>query len=268
MADELVIREQKVVYFYEDELLAIRGNDNNVYVSLRHLCEALGLNPAGQIQRIQRTNILEQAYRLAQMNQAGGRRQVSLLRADMVPLWLAGISTKAVREDVRPRLEKYQAEAAKVLWEAFQEGRLTSEPSFESLLESDSPAVQAYKIAKAVVDLARNQILLESRLSQRLEQQEALLASHEQRLEQLEAQTGDPGRNVSPEQASQISQAVKTIAMLLSQKSGRNEYGGVYGALSRKFGITGYKLLPARRFQEAVDFLNEWHNSLSSHSPF
>ena len=32
-----------------------------------------------------------------------------------------------------------------------------------------------------------------------------------------------------PEQASQISQAVKAVAMELSKQSGRNEYGGVYG---------------------------------------
>ena len=59
------------------------------------------------------------------------------------------------------------------------------------------------------------------------------------------------------EQASQISQAVKTVAMTLSKASGSNQYGAVYGELYRKFGITSYKLLPAKRFNEAMSFPHE-----------
>ena len=45
--------------------------------------------------------------------------------------------------------------------------------------------------------------------------------------------------------------------------SGRNEFGGVYGELYRKFGVTGYRMLPARRFQEAMSFLAEWHETVT-----
>ena len=54
---------------------------------------------------------------------------------------------------------------------------------------------------------------------------------------------GDTGRYVTEDQASQISQAVKTVALKLGKKSGRNEYGAVYGELYRKFGVPGYKQL-------------------------
>jgi hypothetical protein len=64
---------------------------------------------------------------------------------------------------MRPKLEKFQREAAKVLWEAFQEGRLTADP-FEKLLQTaDEGLVQAYQMAQAIVQLARNQILLDGR---------------------------------------------------------------------------------------------------------
>jgi len=46
-------------------------------------------------------------------------------------------------------------------------------------------------------------------------------------------------RYVTPDQASQISQAVKAVALAIGKKSGRNEFGAVYGELYRKFGITG-----------------------------
>ncbi len=105
--------------------------------------------------------------------------------------------------------------------------------------------------------MARHQLILESRLNQ-----------HEDRLEQLESTLGDPGRFVTPEQASQISQAVKTVALKLGRKSGRNEYGAVYEELYRKFGITGYKQLPASRFQQAMNWLNEWRESIEGDAPF
>ncbi len=45
----------------------------------------------------------------------------------------------------------------------------------------------------------------------------------------------------------------------LTCKTGRNEFGGVYGELYREFGITSYKLLPANRFEEAMHWLGDWY---------
>jgi hypothetical protein len=187
-----------------------------------------------------------------------------MLRVDMVPFWLAKVDISRVRDDIKPKLVKYQKEVVKVLWEAFQEGRLTADPSFSDLLESDSPAAQAYKMARAMMELARNQLLLEARL----DTYDTRFVDHERRLEGIEATLGSPDRYVTPDQASQISQAVKTVAMKLSKASGRNEYGGVYGELYRKFGITSYKQLPAAKFEEAMSWLNEWRDSIEGDVPF
>jgi len=170
-----------------------------------------------------------------------------------------------VNEDVRPKLERFQREAAKVLWEAFQEGRLTTDPDFDSLVEAaaNSEAVQAYQIAQAVMKLARQQILIEARLSGRLNVHEHRLADHDDRLESIEMTLADTGRNVTPDQASQISQAVKAVALVLGQKSGRNEYGAIYGELYRREGVNSYKLIPAHRFERVMGWLNEWYQELT-----
>ena len=97
---------------------------------------------------------------------------------------------------------------------------------------------------------------------------EARLDEYGERLERIESMLGNTGRYVTPDQASQISQAVKTVALKLGKQSGRNEYGAVYGELYRKFGITGYKQLPAGRFQEAMSWLNEWRESIEGKLPF
>lgn len=253
----LQVAEQKVVQFLSDELVAVRARDGNIYVSVNHLTKALGLNRRGAVQRIERQPVLFKGFCYGPVETAGGRQQLGLLRVDLVSLWLAGIETSRVKEEIREKLERYQEEAAKVLWEAFQDGRLTTDVSFDDLLQTDSPAAQAYKMALAMLQMARQQLLLEGRIHE-----------HEMRLERIESTLGDPGRYVTPEQASQISQAVKAVALVLSKQTRRNEYGAVYGELYRKFGITGYKLLPARQFDEAITFLTEWHRSLTDDAPF
>ena len=260
----LTVIEQREVSFYEDELTAVRATDGHIYVSVKNLCDALGVDRASQVRRIKRQAILTDAYKggailtsPSKEGIGGGTQQSGLIRVDAVPLFLTGISIKSVRQEIRPKLERFQREAAKVLWEAFQQGRLTADLDFDALLAQDTPEAQAYKMAQAVLQLARNQLLMRSQL-----------ADHEQRLETIEAQLGDAGRNVTPDQASQISQAVKTVALALGKKTGRNEFGAVYGELYRKFGITGYKMLPARRFDEAMKFLTDWHENLAGTLPF
>lgn len=82
-----------------------------------------------------------------------------------------------------------------MLWEAFREGRLTSDLILNELLQTDSDAVQAYKMIQAMLKLARNQILLESRL----DEHETQLVGFEERLEQVEVTLGDPQHQVTPE---------------------------------------------------------------------
>jgi len=263
---ELEVVEQKEVRFYEDDLTAVRAADGHVYVAVNQMCQALGLDAQGQTRRIRRQEVLADGLKgVDKLATPGGRQSGYVLRVDLVPLWLSGIRTAAVSEDARPKLERFQREAAKVLWEAFQEGRLTADPEFDALVEAaaNPETVQAYQIAQAVMKLARQQILIEAQLSGRLDVHENRLADHDNRLEAIETSLTDSGRNVTPDQASQISQAVKAVALAYGRKSGRNEHGAVYGELYRKFGITGYKMLPARRFEEAMRFLTEWHESIT-----
>jgi len=259
MSKALIPVEQREVEFYGDFITAVILGDGNVYASIRHMCQALGLDTQGQTQRITRHTILNEGKGVCVLHtpssgqRGGGPQQVIVLRVDLVPLWLAGIRTKLVSEDMRPKLEKFQREAAKVLWEAFQEGRLTADP-FEKLLQTaDEGLVQAYQMAQAIVQLARNQILLDGRMSQT-----------ETRLDNIEAQLGHPEHVVTPSQASQISQAVKAVAIVLGKKTGRNEFGAIYGELYRRYEITSYKALPAHKFEDAMTFLTEWHQSVTT----
>ena len=143
MEKELTVVERKEVVFYDDELTAVRADDGQIYVSVRHMSDALGLNIQSQTRRMRRHRVLSEGLMVAKMATKKGVRNSYILRVDLVPLWMTGISTNAVKEDIRPKLERFQLDAARILWEAFQEGRLTADPNFEELLKTDSPAVQA-----------------------------------------------------------------------------------------------------------------------------
>lgn len=262
MADDVLQPiEQKQVLLYDDELTAVRAANGDVYVSIPQMCSSLGLDTQAQRRRMERHEIMEEGIGVAKLATPGGQQDTYVLRVDLIPLWLSGVRVSAVREEVRPKLTRFQREAAKVLWQAFQEGRLTSAPGIEDLLDSNSPAAQAYKMAMAMAELARNQLQLEARLENRLD-------AHETRLERLESALPSPKNHITEDQAMQISQSVKTVALALGKRTKKNEFGAVYGELYRKFGITSYKMLPAKKFESAMNFLTEWHQNLEGESPF
>jgi uncharacterized phage infection (PIP) family protein YhgE len=118
--------------------------------------------------------------------------------------------------------------------------------------------------------MAEEQLEFEQRLSStegRVYQAVTIVGDLTERVATLEQRIA-PGEAVTNDQASQISQAVKAVAVVLTRQSGSNQFGAVYGELYRKFGITSYKLLPENRFREAMAYLTDWHQSLVGEEPF
>jgi hypothetical protein len=258
MSDKaLQVAEQRLVEFYEDQVIAVRVADGAVYVPIRPICDNLGVTLAGQRERINRDPVLSEEVTSVSVTLTQQSRDMLCLPLKYIPGWLFGINANRVKPEIRERLIRYQRECYDVLAEAFQEGRLTGDTLFADLANGDSPAAMAYRMATALQAMARQQLLLESRVD-----------THDQRLDAIEATLGDPRRYITADQAMQLSQAVKTVALKLSKASGRNEYGGVYGELYRKFGITSYKQLPAAQFEQAMTWLNEWRESVEGDIPF
>jgi hypothetical protein len=274
MADKALMSVvQREVVFYEDVITAVQVEINNqprILIPLRPICDHLELNWSGQLQRIRRDPILSSELasvyvthrepgRSDEMTETEATREMICLPLDYLNGWLFGVNPNRVKESIRDRLLRYQRDCFRVLFEAFQDGQLTGDHDFKQLVESDTPAAQAYKMAVAVMKIARQQLVLESRLDEHTVQ----LGKHEQRLEEIEASLGDPNRYITPDQAMQLSQAVKAVALAIGKKTKRNEHGGVYGELYRRYRIPGYKVLPAYRFEDAMNWLTEWYRSVT-----
>ena len=251
----LEVVEQREVVFYDDQLTAIRTTDGQIYVSIRQMCDALGIGAQAQRQRVERHAVLSNGLKgVSNLLTPGGVQFAYVLRVDLVPLWLSGIRAKSVKEEVRSKLENFQREAARVLWEAFQRGELTAPIDIDALAAAGDELAEAYQIGRAIMTLARNQI--ELRQQQQLNTRQ--LAELDKRIESLETAVSAPVRVISSNQAMQLSQAVKAVAMAMSKETRSNAYGGVYGELYRRYGITSYKSLPASQYDNAMAFLAEW----------
>lgn len=270
----LVPVEQKEVLFYNDQLTAVQMDDGGVYVPVRAICDLIGVDWSSQRQRINRDAVLSQelvpcVVVTTTQGQPDQRRDVLCLPLKYIPGWLFGINANRVKEELRDKIIQYQRECYEVLAQAFENGRLTTDIPFSELLSTADPdVVQAYQIAQAVVTLARNQILLEAKLTSRMDSQQGQIDEHGTRIQLIEATLGDPKRHISEAQATDINQAVRSIALVLSERSGRVEYGACWGEFYRKFGVAKYRFLPAIRYDEAMKWLGDWYAALTSDIPF
>lgn len=266
MSDEkaLMPTEQRSVIFYDDEIPAAvvvgeQGGQRKVYVPIRPLCDFLGVNYRAQRRRIDRDPVLSEVVMEVRLETAGGPQIMPCLHLDYLNGWLFGISAASVKETVRDRVIRYQKECYQVLRDAFQEVEAP-----DALTQSVAVSLaQVEQLGYALITLAREQRDFDRRLLKSEERMDDVT----RRVVVLEERIA-PGAAVTDDQASQISQAVKAVALALGNRSGRNEFGGVYGELYRKFGVTSYKLLPVSRFEEAMKFLTNWHQAIKGNEAF
>jgi hypothetical protein len=245
MTDPLVPIEERQVEFYGDEIPAVVVDDGQIFVPLRPICDFLGVDWSAQSRRIRRDTVLSESTSTVAVTATDGReREMLCLQLDYLNGWLFGINANRVKSEVKEKLILYQRECYRVLADHFQE------PAPEGL----ATLAHVRDMGLAIATLAQEQMEFEKGVDRRF-------VTVEQRLTAVEERVA-PGEAVTEDQASQVSQAVKAVAMKLGEQSGRNEYGGVYGELYRKFSITSYKNLPAARFSEAMNWLTEWHQHL------
>lgn len=252
--------------FYEDEVTAVRMADGSVYVPIRPLCEYLGVDWSGQLQRINRDLILSEALMSVGVTptdiEEGSRRprtsEMACLPLDYLNGWLFGINANRVKREIRDRVMRYQRECYRVLADAFQGAALAA--------SAPSTLVQVREMGLAIARMAEEQMAFDRRLGV-AEEKLVVVDELAERMTAVEEKLS-PAAYVTQEQASQISQAVKAVAIALGKKTKRNEFGACYGELYRRYGITSYKALPSHKFEDALTFLTEWHQDITTDTPF
>ena len=156
-------RELVPVPFHGDVLEAVQ-DDGGVWVSLRRMCESLGIAMPRQMRKLKEKPWANVAMK-AMLDTAGRKFEVVCLHLDSVPMWLATIEASRVKKEIRPKLELYQREAARVLAEHFLPAPITKDSAPKT-------------------GMARVQMILE--MAQQMYAQEARLCQQDSRLSQVE----------------------------------------------------------------------------------
>ena len=89
-------------------------NMQGIWAGIKRMCEDIGVDAEGQRKKL-KTASWATTEIMSAVAEDGKIRQVDMLRADCIPMWLAGINPAKVAPEVRPRLEAYQAKAKDVL---------------------------------------------------------------------------------------------------------------------------------------------------------
>lgn len=103
--------------FHGDELDCVKEGDD-LWVSVRRMCEPLGLASNKQIEKLQKKSWASGTM-MVSVDANRRNREQYFLHIDSVPMWLATIDEGRVAEHVRPKLVKLQIEVAQVLRDHF-----------------------------------------------------------------------------------------------------------------------------------------------------
>jgi len=277
----------------DDEVLAARTDESEIYLPIRPLCTALGLGWSPQLRKIKADEILAESTRTLRLQTRGGPQVMLCMDLEAIPLWLAGIEPSRVREDLRERLKTYKRWVRRVVYDAFarETGIETTVGGSRAMTPATADVTALEHIAtmaEAIATMARQQIAFEQHVDTRFSSlEESMVVRHENvrgRLDQAAAVVGSllrrvdtiegmvtPGQVISDTQAAEISALVKAIATEMAVQSGeaggksRNPYQAVFGELYRRFRVSSYHTIPLRRFGEVMAWLREYQESLDAH---
>lgn len=108
------------VNFRGDELYGFR-RDDGIYLAMKPMVIAMGLDWSGQRQRIKRDPILSEGVVIIPSPLTlGGDQEVVCIKLDLVNGWLFTIDSSRIKDDaVRQRVQTYQRECYQVLHDHF-----------------------------------------------------------------------------------------------------------------------------------------------------
>lgn len=102
------------VKFYGDELEVTGTCEKDAYVSIRRVCEALGITTQSQLKRLEGKDWATVTF-IVTVAEDGKQREHAMIALKSLPLWLVKIEPSRVKAECREKLKRYIKEAADVL---------------------------------------------------------------------------------------------------------------------------------------------------------
>lgn len=243
------------VVFHGDCLITVILPEG-VAVPTRTLSVATGMDPEFQAQQLRNHPVLSEGLRVVRIPDGNQLRPMLAILHTYIPFWLATINPAQVGEAAREKLIRYQRELVDVL-DALYGASLPASPD-----TTDNTALVAALREQQARLLQELRITREALLSAQQAMDEEL-SGQGQRIEQLETLVDELQQHIashttiSPAQAEVIKKAVLHLAQRYEKKAGQPIYARLFGRFCADLHTPKYAMLPAGRYQDALEWLRD-----------
>lgn len=243
--------EQQTITFYDKPVVVVRLPNGEPGAVLRYLCENLGLALTGQVSRVKRKSALASGLHYVRIETAGGPQVLAVLTLRVVPGWLFGIDINRVKPEIRPEIERYQAECVDVLYQWASTPHSSAPPELVSEQPIEKPVApekganleEWRTYYQRMIEFTDWQLSIETwrgGVEERLESIEALIPEILERL---------PETTITPAHQNMVKYYVSQI-----HKATDKPYATIYSALYTAFQVPTYTSLR----EDEWDKIEQW----------
>lgn len=251
------LRETLAVTFFEQPVLAVRASDGTIFLSVRDLCAATGLNLSSQLRRLRADQDLQDGLQRFTVATAGGPQGQDFLILEFVPAWIASVNRARASLAVQERLRYLRLFSIRQVYDAL--ARAAGLPEGSSSNIEDIADLERYD--EAIRGIAERQRGLEE--SQ--DRARSAWRDHEQRIRLLEEQLGQR-TTLSVAQRGHIYQLVQHWAQARidhEQIASAAAFAGCWAAVKTHYNVAKYEHIPARQYEDCVAYIGRAYQKLT-----
>ncbi|HKI53484.1 MAG TPA: phage antirepressor N-terminal domain-containing protein [Anaerolineales bacterium] len=239
--------------FYDHNFELYLTDNRQLILSLRSLCEAMGLDFSAQNRRVERDEALADGISMVvapvmRKDGSSQEREVVCLTLRLLPYWLGTVDASRVKAELKDTIIRFKRELAEVAWAAFRSQILP--PDMLAELDTALPPVeQEYH---ALMDQA-------AELKGQVGEHGSRINQLEDRMSALEARLVGTDF-ISHQQARQYLDAVGALGDLLKERSKKkaSPFAVIHNEVKRQFQVPSYQLIPENEFDAVMEFLTKW----------
>jgi hypothetical protein len=260
---DLEVREQLPITLFESVVLAVRGSDGQIYLSLRDLCMVLSLDLSSQRRRIRASSRLSPSLIRLRVRTAGGRQEQYFFLLDNISIWLIRVQERRIGVEAAQRLayiQEYLEQAVRAAFTALTGLPEGSSRHIEDLheLERIDHAFEALTERQGAIEQSQDR----ARVAWRdLATQIRALTD---RVQQLERQVGS---KISDAQRGTIYQMVQAWGAAKAAHEPNHPRSAAYQAcwalIKARFKLSRYEDLPASKYDECMAFIRSSYQALT-----
>jgi len=251
--------ERLVVTFFGHPCMTVRGQDGSIFVSLRDLCDLLGLRVASQARRLRNDPDLREGLARFRAATPGGVQDQDFLLLENVPIWIGSVSRAKAAPAVQEQIGYLRRYIIREVYAAFaRSAGLPEGPSrrIEDLADLD-------RLDDAFARLAEQQHTFEQSIAKDREQSQQELRQLVARVKALEERVGG---TITREQRGYIYQMVQqwgAARARIERRTTSETMSACWGALKARYRLAKYDQLPIHLYDDCVQYVEQQYQRLT-----